>query len=336
MEPFEYAQATSTREALSLLGASWDAAAVLAGGTDLTSLMKEHVVVPKRVVSIKGISELSGMRSGPDGLTIGALTTIEELIEGAKTHSVPHAIVQAAEGITSPQIRNMGTVGGDLCQRPRCWYFRNGFGLLAKDESGNALVPGGENRYHAILGNDGPAYFVNPSSLAPALIALGAKARLAGPGGLRDVALADFFVTPKSDAERENVLRPNEILTHVVIPAASLGMQNATYEVRQKMALDWPLAAAAVALKMEAGKVSAAHIVLGHVAPVPWPAVDAAKGLVGQSINESTAAKAGEAAVRGAKPLSQNGYKVKLAQVAVTRALLAAHAAQAAAAKGGA
>lgn len=329
MEPFEYAQANTKQEAIGLLGSHWNDAAVLAGGTDLISLMKEYVVTPKRVVNIKSIADLKGIHSGAEGTIIGALVTMEELLENPAMRSEFPALTQAAQGIASAQIRSTGTVGGDLCQRPRCWYFRNGFSLLAKDDSGRSLVLEGENRYHAILGNDGPAYFVNPSSLAPALIALGAKVQLIGPQGQREVSAADFFVIPKSDGERENILQPNEVLTHLVIPAASRGFRSATYEVRHKTALDWPLAAAAVAIKIAGGKVTSGRIVLGHVAPIPWQAHDAAKELAGKAITESVAASAGEAAVRGAKPLSQNGYKVKLAKVAVKRALLTA-------AKGGA
>jgi xanthine dehydrogenase YagS FAD-binding subunit len=196
--------------------------------------------------------------------------------------------------------------------------------LLARDAKGNSLVPGGENKYHAIFGNDGPAYFVSPSSLAPALIALGAQLHLEGPGGARDVNAADFFVIPKSNADRENVLKPNEVVTGIIIPAASSGMKNHTYEVRQRTLLDWPLATASVALKMNGGTVSSAKIVLGHVAPTPWQADEAAKWLVGKKVTEETAAAAGDAAVKGARPLSQNGYKVQLARVSVKRALMAA------------
>ncbi len=335
MEAFEYAHPRSVTEALPLLGSRWGETEILAGGTDLLSLMKNYVVTPKRLVNIKGIREMNGIRGTPEGISIGALVTLEELRTAQTIYHEFPALAQAAAGVTSPQIRNMGTVGGDLCQRPRCWYFRSGFGLLARDESGRSLVPQGENRYHAILGNDGPAYFVNPSSLAPALIALGAKARLDGQNGERYVALAEFFVIPKSDTERENVLQPNEILTHVIIPEGAWELSNATYEVRQKEALDWPLAAAAVALKMQAGKVASARIVLGHVAPIPWPAPEAEKLLAGQPITEATAAKAGEAAVQGAKPLSGNRYKVQLARVAVKRALLAAARPSSIGAKGG-
>ncbi len=324
MERFEYAHPTTQRETIGLLGSNWNDAAVLAGGTDLISLMKEYVVAPKRVVNIKNVEGLNGVHSNAEGVTIGALVTMDELLEDKTIRSEFPALTQAAEGITSPQIRAMGTVGGDLCQRPRCWYFRNGYGLLAKDENGKSLVPDGENRYHAILGNGGPAYFVNPSSLAPALIALEAKLKLTGASGQREVRASEFFVIPKSDNERENVLKPNEVLTHIVIPASSRGFRSATYEVRHKMALDWPLAAAAVAVKLEGGKVREGRIVLGHVAPIPWQARDAEKELEGKSITESLAAGVGDAAVRGAKPLSQNGYKVQLTKVAVKRALLAA------------
>ena len=324
MEAFEYANPKSLSAAVGLLGTRWGEAEILAGGTDLLSLMKNYVVSPKRVVSIKGIAPLRGIRSSGDGLSIGALTTLEELQEDRSVRDTFPAVLQAAAGVTSPQIRNMGTVGGDLCQRPRCWYFRNGFGLLARDENGKSLVPGGENRYHAILGNAGPAYFVSPSSLAPALISLWAKAVLFGPKGEREVPLDKFFVIPKSEAERETVLRPNEILTRVVIPAASRGLANATYEVRQKEALDWPLATASVALKMQGGTVTSVRIVLGHVAPIPWPAAEAERRLAGKTISEDAATKTGEEAVRGARPLSGNKYKVQLARVAVKRALLAA------------
>lgn len=324
METFSYAHPATKQEVFGLLGASWEDAAVLAGGTDIISLMKEHVVIPKRVISIRGIKEWGGITQTPAGLRIGALATFEELRENAVVRAQYHALVNAVDGIGSPQMRNMGTVGGDLCQRPRCWYFRNGFGLLARDAKGNSLVPDGENKYHAIFGNDGPAYFVNPSSLAPALIALGARLHVEGTGGARDVEAADFFVIPKSDSEREIVLKPNEVVTSILIPAASAGMRNHTYEVRQRTLMDWPLATASVALKMNGGTVSSAKIVLGHVAPIPWQVDEAAKGLVGKRITEETAAAAGDAAVRGAKPLSQNGYKVQLARVSVKRALLAA------------
>ena len=324
MNAFEYAAPTTKEQAVSLLGNQWGETEILAGGTDLLSLMKDHLTTPKRVVNIKDIKELQGIKySGSSGLRLGALVTLEELLGNATVKKEYPALAQAAEGVSSPQIRHVGTVGGDLCQRPRCWYFRSGLGYFPKDDAGKDLIADGQNEYHAILGNSGPAYFVHPSSLAPALIVLDAKVRIFGSSGWREVSAEEFFVTPKNDGDRETVLKSNEIVGEVIVPPAK-GVRNATYEVRQKEALDWPLAAAAVALKMNGKTIQSARVVLGHVAPVPWRAQDAEKALAGKSVNEGLAAEAGNAAVSGAKPLSKNGYKVQLARVAAKRALLQA------------
>ncbi len=318
MQNFEYANPTTVQEAVGLLGAKWGQADVLAGGTDLISLMKDYLHTPKRVVNIKNIKELEGIQKSADGLRIGALVTMDELAKNADVHADYKSLADAAAGIPSPQIRHMGTVGGDLCQRPRCWYYRQGMGLLAMKD-GKSLIPDGENKYHSIFG-DGPAYFVSPSSLGPALIALGAKVKLVSAKGAREVPAAQFFVTPKDENSREIVLQPNEILTEIVVPAG--GMKTATYEVRQKEALDWPLAAASVALKMNGAAVASAKIVLGHVGPTPHEAAAAEKWLVGKTITTANAEAAAKAAVTDAKPLSQNAYKVTLARTAVKRALL--------------
>ncbi len=320
MQAFEYARPTTLQEALRLLGSSWEEANVLAGGTDLISLMKEYIHTPKRVVSIRGIKELGGIEKTSAGLRIGATVTVDELLNHPDVRKEYPSLVQAAQGISSMQIRNMGTVGGDLCQRPRCWYFRNGFGLLAMKD-GKSLVPNGENRYHAIFPK-GSAYFVSASSFGPPLIALGAKVKIASPSGTREVDLEKFFLAPPNESSREIDLKPNEILTEILVPAA--GVKNATYEVRQKEALDWPLVTASVALKMSGNRVSSARVVMGHVGPTPVVASGAAKSLAGKTINESVAERAGQEAVAGAKPLSGNRYKVQLARTAVKRAILAA------------
>jgi xanthine dehydrogenase YagS FAD-binding subunit len=321
MQAFEYANPSTLQDALGMLGNKWGEAGVLAGGTDLISLMKEYLETPKRLVNIKGIKELGGIQTSKTGLRIGAAVTVEELLENAEVRKSFPSLAEAARGIASPQIRNMGTVGGDLCQRPRCWYYRQGFGLLAMKD-GTSLVPDGENRYHAILGNEGPAYFVSASSFGPALVALGAKVRLASASGHREIAASKFFVTPKNENSREIALLPNEILTEIIVPHE--GTKNATYEVRQKQALDWPLAAASVALKMKGSTVTSAKIVLGHVAPTPWEATQAGQALAGKAVTAESAEEAAKAAVADAKPLSGNGYKVQLARVAVKRALLEA------------
>jgi xanthine dehydrogenase YagS FAD-binding subunit len=235
----------------------------------------------------------------------------------------------------------MATMGGNLCQRPRCWYFRNGFGLLGQ-QNGKSLVLEGDNRYHAILGNNGPAYFVSPSSIAPALIAAGARVRIHGPNGDREVPLEKFYVIPKSENEREHDLRPNEIVTEIVVPPPTTipvltddmrSHRSSTdpgrvlyghYEVRQKAEFDWPLATASVALLVASGTVLGSCVVLGHVAPVPWVSNEARQALAGKPINEQTADAAGKAAVANAKSLGKNAYKIRLAHVAVKRAILQA------------
>lgn len=322
MQAFEYANPATLKEAVALLGNAWGEVDVLAGGTDLLNLLKDYIHTPRRVVNIKSIKELGGIQKTAAGLRIGAAVTLEELIGNAAVRSEYPSLVTAAQGVSSLQIRNMGTVGGDLCQRPRCWYFRLGYGLLAKDGAGKSLVPNGENRYHAVFGG-GPAYFVSASSFGPAFIALGARAKLVSASGAREVPVEEFFVIPNSDSDREIALRPNEILTEIVVPSAS-GVRNATYEVRQKEALDWPLATASVALKTKGNAVDSARVVMGHVAPIPWPAKQADQMLAGKSVTEDVAEKAADAAVAGAKPLNGNSYKIQLARVAVKRALLAA------------
>jgi xanthine dehydrogenase YagS FAD-binding subunit len=323
MEAFEYARPKSTQEAVKLLAGAEGEALALAGGTDLISLMKDGVASPKRLVSLQHLKELKGIsHQGESGLRLGAAVTLEELMESAEVREHYPALIQAAEGVRSPQVRSTGTVGGDLCQRPRCWYYRAGFGLLALYK-GKPLVPDGDNRYHAILGNSGPAYFVSPSSLAPILIALDAKVKLHGPQGPRELSVREFFVTPKSDQESEHALHPGEIVTEIQVPNPG-DVKMAVYEVRQKEALDWPLAAAAVVLKLEGGNVQSARVVLGHVAPVPWPSPEAEESLKGKSLNEDVAWEAGQAALSKATPLSKNAYKVQLARVAVKRAILRA------------
>jgi xanthine dehydrogenase YagS FAD-binding subunit len=331
MDAFEYVRPKSTQEAVKLLSGTGGNVQILAGGTDLLSLMKDGIAHPQRLVSLQHVNELKGISFREDsGLRIGAAVTLEELIENPSVRQHFPALVQAAKGVHSPQIRSMGTVGGDLCQRPRCWYYRAGFGLLAV-HNGRPLVPDGDNRYHAILGNSIPPYFVSPSSLAPILIALDAKLKLHGPQGARELAVKDFFVTPRSESETEHALRPGELVTEIRVPNPGT-VKMAIYEVRQKEALDWPLAAAAVVLKLEGGKIQSARVVLGHVAPIPWPSPEAEKSLLGKQVNEDVAMEAGRAALANAKPLSGNAYKVQLARVAVKRAIL--HAALAATKEG--
>ena len=324
MRSFEYARPESLEQAVALLHDAGTHGVVLAGGTDLLAAMKDGAMAPSRVVSlgsVPGLDTIAKISGG--GLRIGARVTIARLLADTHLRAEHPGIVQAAEGILSPQIRNMGTVGGELCQRPRCWYFRHGYGLLARRD-GRSMVVDGDNRYHAILGNAGPAYFINPSSLAPVLIALGAELTIIGPGGERRVPVARFYRTPRSESERELDLAPDEIVTAVEVPSAA-GRRSATYEVRHRQSLDWPLAAAAAVLEMDGDVVRAGSIVMGHVAPVPWPASKRAEQVLrGKPPIARTAEVAGRFAVEGARALSGNDYKIRLARVAVKRAILRA------------
>ncbi len=319
MRPFDYASPKSKEQAVGLMNAN---SVVLAGGTDLLALMKDEVVTPKRLVNIKNLPDMHAVKNVKGDTVIGALRTLGELadLNFAKPYPI---LAEALHEAASPQIRNMATLGGNIMQRPRCWYFRNGMGLLAKDKNGESLVLKGDNRYHAILGNDGPAYFVSPSTIVPVLIAYGASATVVGAAGKsRQVKIEDIFRIPKADGESEHTLAPNELIQDVTIPAPQPDTKAGYYEVRQKEAFDWPLATCAVVLQMSGKTVKSAKIVLGNVAPIPWISKEAAESLAGKPLNEETAMAAANAALAPAKPLSRNRYKITVAKAAVKRAIL--------------
>jgi xanthine dehydrogenase YagS FAD-binding subunit len=327
MKNFTYFRPTTVQQAVSLLENRWGNTELLAGGTDLLDLQKEYVAQPGRVVSLSAIPNFAGIRTEgtpPQRVIIGAGTRLADIAANALLRQHFPALTETARIIGGPQIRNMGTLGGNLCQRNRCWYFR--------DEHVNCLLKGGEtcfarlgdNRYHAIFTQNHPCVIVNPSTLAPALIALGATAQIQGPQGQRTLELVRFFHAPAEATQREHVLEPNELVVSVTIPMR--GLANASYEVRHKQSHDWPLVQAAVALNRPQGVGNATNvkIVLGHVAPTPIDATAAARTLENRPISEQNATDAGRLAAEGARPLSQNAYKVRLVAVAVKRALLMA------------
>jgi xanthine dehydrogenase YagS FAD-binding subunit len=305
MPPFEYAAPTALADAVRLLGAA--GSAPLAGGTDLLALMKDRIVEPKRLVNVKGIPELRAIRPGSDGIRIGAAVTLDELAAHPQLRAY-RAIVEAIRGIAIPQVTSQATVGGNLLQRPRCWYFRNG------------MIPGADAdlRYHAIFGNAGPARYVHASGLAPALVAFGASVVIAGPEGERTIRVDQLWRTPAAPGEDERTLRPGEILREILLPPHG-DRGSGTAEIRPNGNAAWPLAAASVVLG-----ASSASVVLGHVAPIPWRSTAAEKVLAGKTIDVDVAIAAGAAAVADAKPLQGNAYKVRLAATAVRRAVLAA------------
>ncbi len=324
MKPFAYVNPKNEREAVAALGTTRGRVLPIAGGMDLVALMKDYVAQPDRLVNVKVLDAAIAASAG--GLQIGAAVTLVELAEHPAVRGEYPALADAAAEVGTPQIRNAGTVGGNLAQRPRCWYFRNEEFDCLKKGGPRCFAVDGENQYHAILGG-GPCHIVHPSSLAVPLVALGAKIRLASPSGSRDVEAGEFFVLPSQNLAQENVLAPNELVTHVIVPAAR-GQKNATYEVRFKQSHDWPLAMATAVLDLSAGKVRSARIVMGAVAPIPWRAEAAEAALIGKAIDEATAAAAADAAVKDAQPMTENGYKVQIARTAVKRAILKASGAQ--------
>jgi xanthine dehydrogenase YagS FAD-binding subunit len=325
MKNFTYYRPQTAEQAVGLLDDRWGTAELLAGGTDLLDLQKEHIARPDRVVSLGGVAGLGGITRGKTEIGIGAGTRLADIAAHEELRKFFPALTTAAGDIGGPQIRNMGTLGGNLCQRNRCWYFR--------DEHTHCLLKGGdkcfaldgENRYHAIFTRGHPCVIVHPSTLAPVLIALEAVARVRGPKGDREIKLAEFFQAPKGPGEREHVLKPNELVRDVLISIHPGHVwKNASYEVRHKQSYDWPLVQAAVNFRFDRKVAEDVKVVLGHVAPTPHVAQAAAVALEGKEVTEETATAAGAAAAEGARPLGQNAYKVKLVAVAVKRALLTA------------
>jgi xanthine dehydrogenase YagS FAD-binding subunit len=320
MNRFELARAGSAAEARDLL-AEKPGSVFKAGGIDLLDHLKEHLVEPPRVVDLKSIPGLDKISVEADGsLRIGAMATLARVAAHEGVRKSHAALAQACAEAASPQIRTVATVGGNVLQRPRCWYYRLESYKCLKKGGDVCFAVGGENRYHGIFGG-GPSYAVHPSNAAVPLMAFGASFVLEGAQGSRTVPASEFFTSPAKDPERENQLRAGEILTEIRVPAAG-GMKSAYQDVRERAAFDWPLVSAAVALKAEGGVVREARVVLGAVAPVPWRSAKAEQALVGKPLDEASATAAARAAIFGAVPLSDNGYKVGLVQTLVRRTLM--------------
>lgn len=294
--------------------------ALKAGGVDLVDRMKEGIDSPQRVVSIAGISGHDRIAAGPPA-AIGSLATLARLASHEEIKRHYPALADAAEGAATPQIRNMATLGGNLCQRPRCWYYRLAEFDCRKKGGATCFAQDGENRFHAIFDSDLFCCCLHPSATAVALLAYGAKLETISPKGKRAIAMDDFFVRPTEDALRENVLAPGEIIETIRIPAPAAGSRSVYKKLKEKETFDWPLVEACVNLEISGGQVRRARVVLGSVAPTPWRAKEAEAVLTGARIGPELAARAAQASVAGAKPLAQNAFRVRLARVTVERAL---------------
>jgi xanthine dehydrogenase YagS FAD-binding subunit len=318
---FSYARPKSLAEAVKRMAG--DKAAVLhAGGTDLLGCLRDRVFEAGTVVSIRRLKELEGVQKTPEGgLRIGALTTITEIAEHPLVNQLYAALARGASEVASPQLRNQGTLGGNLCQKPRCWYYRGDFHCLRKGGDLCYAVDG-ENAYHCIFGGK-DCYIVHPSDTAPALVALEATLHITGPKGNRTVKAGDFHMAPAMDPQRETVLEPGEILTGVTLPPQAPGLRSSYRKVRARRSWDFALAGVALALVFDGQTVKQARVVLSGAAPVPWRSKEVEDAITGRTLDSETVGRAAEAVVKNAAPLAQNGYKLPLFQGVIREELTA-------------
>ena len=328
MKAFAYLNPANEKDAIAALK-SGGIARPLGGGQDLLSRLKDRLDEPDRLVNVKQALDGRITQTPGGGLRIGAAVKIIDVADSALVKKLYPPVAGAAYQVGSPQIRHQGTVGGNLNQRPRCWYFRQEEFLCYKKGGNRCFAVDGENQYHSIFGNEGPSKIVHPSSLAVPFLAFGATFRIVGPSGEREVPAAEYFTLPTmATVRRENILAEDELLTHVTLPAPGV-VKSGHYEVRFKESRDWPMSFATVVLAMNGGTIASARVVLGAVAPIPWRSADAEQALVGKPLNEATATAAAEAAVKGARPLAENGYKIRITRTAVRRAIMQAAGLQA-------
>ena len=324
MKTFTNTNPNSLDQAVSLVQqarTNGQTASLVGGGSDLLALVKDFIVKPDVLVNLKTIKGLDQVVPEAGGVHIGGLITLDALGSHPVIRSQYTVLAEAAETVATPQIRNVGTLGGNVCQRPWCWYFRNGFPCL-KNGGSMCYSVGGENQFHAIFGG-GPSYIVHPSDTATALVALDAKFRVVGPSGERMVPAADFFVLPRQDSTRENILASGEVLSAVQLAPAPPGRRSTYNKVLDREAWTHAVVSAAVVLDMDREICRCASVVLGGVAPIPWRVPDAERLLAGQRITPALASKVGEAAVAGAQPLTKNAYKVPMTKALVRRTVLA-------------
>ncbi|MBI4169470.1 MAG: xanthine dehydrogenase family protein subunit M [Acidobacteria bacterium] len=325
MRRFAVAEPDSLEAAAGILAREGAEARLLAGGIDLLGELKDRLISPRTLVNLKAVPGLEGIRSAADGtLRVGALTTLTALADHDRVRGEYPAIAQAALSVGSPEIRNVGTVGGNLCQRPRCWYYRSALHRCLKKGGDVCFTTTGESRYHAILGG-GPSFIVHPSDLAPALVACDARVAIAGPKGARELPLERFYVLPSERLDHETVLVAGEIVTEVIVPpsaSSAAGRRSSFLKFKERDSFDFALVSVAVSLKMAGRSCAEARLVLGGVAPVPWRAAEAEKEIVGGAVDAAAAGRAAAAALKDAAPLADNGYKVPLAKALIRRALL--------------
>jgi len=320
---FQYGKPASLDQVTAFLAKGRQNVFMMAGGTDLLAEIKEGTIEPDVVVDLKAIPGLAYIKKEKDAISIGALTTVAELADQPLIRQDYRVLHEAAKVVASPQLRNMGTVGGNLCQRPRCWYYRDAHVLCNKKGGSKCYAANGRNKYHAIFGG-GICYAVYPSDLAPALIALEAKAVIAAPSGEKTVPLAEFYMPPIVNVRKENILSGQEVLKEVRIPLAKTSEKSAYLKFMERGAWDFAVVSAAVKALMSGGSIADIRIICGGVAPIPWRLKKAEDALRGKKATEAVIRQAAAGALADAGPLAENAYKVDLLKTVVTRAILSA------------
>ncbi len=335
MRPFSYIRPTTISEAIGLLNAQPNGSdapdereaeqpRLLAGGTDLLTLMKGGIAAPSQLIDIKRLPELDNtIAPSPQGTRIGALTTLAQLEDDPVIRDTHPALAEAAGLAASPQLRNMATIGGNLLQRPRCWYFRNDMVSCWLKGGDDCPARDGENQHHAIFG-DSPCVAVHPSDLATALVALGADVRIQGADGERTLPLEEFFVPPTDERRRENVLEQMDVITAITIPNRPASAQSTYLKAMDRKVWAFAQVGVGAMLVIKEQRITEARLVLGGVALAPWRATGAEEILTGAAPERELFERAAQVALEGAAPLSHNGYKVPLAKALITRALMAA------------
>jgi xanthine dehydrogenase YagS FAD-binding subunit len=320
MRNFIYLHPESLADASETLASGKKNTLAFAGGTDALGLMKEGILRPKEVVDLKRLPELSDVKIMiGEGLTIGALTTIAEIAANPAIADMYPVLSQAAGETASPQLRNVGTLGGNLCQRPRCWYYRGDFNCLKKGGP-RCYAFDGRNRYHCIVGG-GPCYIVHPSDMAVALLALDAEVSIFRDGEIRRMPIADFYVLPGESLAYETVLRPGDILTAVHIPDKSAAAWGGYVKFKERAVWDFAVVSVAAVVRKAGGRIESGRVAFGGVAPIPWREEELDRKLAGLEATESNLEALAGAALPGAAPLDQNGFKVTLARNLLKRLL---------------
>ncbi len=322
MKAFAYYNPKDIDDALSVLGNSGGSLAI-AGGTDLLGEMKNGYVAPERVVNLKALKGLDRIRSGGDGLKLGPLVKLSTIAADKNIRKDYAALAQAAESVGSPQLRNMGTLAGNICQRPRCWYYRGEEYNCIRKGGGTCFAVSGRSKYHCII-EGGPCFIVHPSDTAVALRAMDASVTIQGKKGSRDVKLDDFFVLPTVDSMVENILKPGELITGVKVPKPPVGSGSCYIKFKERGSRDFALVSAGVVMVMSGDTCTKASIVLGGVSPAPFRASAAEAELTGKRLTASSLKAACSAALADADPLDENAFKIDLAVTMIKRAVLRA------------